>query len=70
MQTVVTKSAVLTIVAHPGSEQDVANAFELRPSMMGWVASYGENYMEQGVLDFAFYALTEQQQENIRQSRR
>ena len=50
VKTIIGEASVLTIVAHPGAEQDVANAFAQRPEMSGWAASYGEDYLEQGVM--------------------
>ena len=65
VKSIVTKSSVLTIMAHPESAQDVANAFSWREDLVGWVTSYGEGYMEDGVLEFAFYALSEEQLERL-----
>ena len=70
VKTIIGEASVLTIVAHPGAEQDVANAFAQRPEMSGWVASYGEDYLKQGVMEFAFRPLTGQEIRNIYQNRR
>ena len=69
VKTIIGEASVLTIVAHPGAEQDVANAFAQRPEMSGWAASYGEDYLEQGVMEFAFRPLTGQEIRNIYRNR-
>lgn len=64
VKTIITSVSVLTIMAHPGAEQDVANAFAWRLELSGWAAGYGEDYLEQGVMDFAFRPLTGQEIRN------
>ena len=65
VKTLITAGAVFTIMAHPGSEQDVADVFHARPEMAEWAASYAADYLEKGVMEFAFYALEEHQIRNV-----
>ena len=69
VKSIIGKVSVLTIVAYPGAEQDVADAFAQRPELSSWAASYGEDYLEQGVMEFAFRPLTGQEIRNIYRNR-
>ena len=57
--------AVVTIVAHAPEVQDVADLLASRLDFISVIRDHAEGYFENGVMDFAMNALTEQQQRNI-----
>ena len=57
--------AIITIMAHAGEGQTVANLLKARPEIKGMASSYGSSYLKEGVLDFAFRALTTQEVQNL-----
>ena len=57
--------AVVTIVAHAPEVQDVADMLASRLDFISVIRDHAEGYFENGVMDFAMNALTEQQQRNI-----
>lgn len=56
-----TAKAVITIYSHPGAEEDVARFLEVRPDMLAAIASYGEDYMEDGEMEFAMRQHTDEE---------
>ena len=54
----VSAAAVVTVMAHPGQEQRVADILAQRPDLKGLVMSYAGSFQEEGVMDFAFHAHT------------
>lgn len=48
--------AVVTIYSHTGEEQEVANLLEAKPGLKGMALAYGEEFIEKGVMDFAFHS--------------
>ena len=57
--------AVITVMAHRGEGQTVADLLEARPGLSGMVSDYGESYAKEGVMDFAFHAISEEQIRNV-----
>ena len=56
---------VITIFAHQGEGQLVANLLEARPDIKGWIMHYAEHYWPQGVESFAMQAISEESAEGI-----
>lgn len=65
VKSLVTPWAVVTIVAHHGEEQEVADLMAEDPRLVQMVLHYAEHYHEQGENDFAINALTDEQIRNV-----
>ena len=61
IKTFITEASVFTIMAHPDAAQTAANALSFRTEMGPWAESYAHDYLEDGVMDFAFYALSDEE---------
>ena len=65
VRSLITDFAVITIVAHQGEGQEVANLLAARRDLPAFAIDYGRSYLEEGAMDFAFRALTGQEIENL-----
>ena len=65
VKSLITPTSVITIMAHRGEGEAVAELLAARPDMSAMTIHYGEHYQEQGVMDFAFNALTQEQVRNV-----
>ena len=54
----VSAEAVVTVMAHPGQEQRVADILGQRPDIKDLVMSYASSFQADGIMDFAFHAHT------------
>ena len=70
IHSIVSENAVITIMAHPGQEQMVADMLAHRPDLKNLTMSYADAYLKDGVLDFAFHAHTQEETNNIRRALR
>ena len=65
VKSIMTPWAIITIMAHRGEGQNVANLLQARPGLSSMVSDYGESYAKEGVMDFAFHAISEKQIRNL-----
>ena len=56
---------IITVFAHEGEGQLIANLLAARPEIKDWVLHYAEHYWPQGVESFAMQAIPEENAEGI-----
>lgn len=64
---IILPQAIVTILAHQGEEEMVAELLRVRPDMRGWAAHYAEHYLGEGVTELAMQAYTEEQIRELEQ---
>ena len=57
--------AVITIVAHEGEGQDVADLLAAKPELVNLAAHHAEYYFQEGIMEFSLNALTDEQKRNV-----
>ena len=57
--------AVITIVAHEGEGQDVADLLYDKPELVNLAAHHAEYYFQEGIMEFSLNALTDEQKRNV-----
>ena len=65
VQSLITQEAIITIVAHPNDEQEVADLLAQKPFLVQTAFVYAMHYFKQGIMDTAMNALTDQQIRNL-----
>lgn len=56
---------MITIVAHEGEGQDVADLLDDKPELVNLAAHHAEYYFEQGIMEFLLNVLTDEQKRNV-----
>lgn len=69
VKSVIAPWAVITIMAHAGEGQAVADLLASRPDLTRHIVAYGQDYFAQNIMDFAMNALTDQQMRNVQAHR-
>lgn len=67
VKTIAIPGALVTIYAHQGEGQDVADLLSADPSLVSMVQDHGEQYFYLGVISFDVHALTPHEIDNVRQ---
>ena len=57
--------AVVTIVAHEGEGQEVADLLDAKPELVNLAAHHAEYYFQEGIMEFSLNALTDEQKRNV-----
>ena len=65
VKSVLTPWAVVTIVAHDGEGQDVADLLAAKPELVRLAAHHAEHYFQEGIMEFSLNALTDEQKSNV-----
>ena len=63
--TLATHRTSVTVLAHQGEAQDVANLLHRRPDIKKLIVHYAHSFLDEGVMTFAMNALTDRQMRNI-----
>ena len=65
VQSTIMEDRVVTIFAHEGEGQTVANLLAARPDIKDWVLRYADHYWPVGVTSFAMQAIPEENAEDV-----
>ena len=60
--------AVVTIVAHEGEGQEVADLLAAKPELVNLAAHHAEHYFKEGIMEFSLNALTDEQKRNVQRN--
>ena len=61
VRSIILERGIITIVAHNGEGQEVADFLPAVPWLSQVIVSYGEQYRDEGIMAFAMNAMTEEQ---------
>ena len=61
VRSIILERGIITIVAHNGEGQEVADLLPAVPWLSQVIVSYGEQYRDEGIMAFAMNAMTEEQ---------
>ena len=61
VSSIILERGIITIVAHNGEGQEVADFLPAVPWLSQVIVSYGEQYRDEGIMAFAMNAMTEEQ---------
>ena len=61
IRSIILERGIITIVAHNGEGQEVADFLPAVPWLSQVIVSYGEQYRDEGIMAFAMNAMTEEQ---------
>ena len=67
VRTLYTQTLTITIYAHEGEGQDVAQLLEVKENIIWMILTHGQMHADDGVADFTINALTDTQWEHLQQ---
>ena len=65
VKSIIPERGIITIVAHDGEGQEVADFLPAVPWLSQVIVSYGEQYRDEGIMTFAMNAMTEEQIDRV-----
>ena len=65
VKSIILERGIITIVAHDGEGQEVADFLPAVPWLSQVIVSYGEQYRDEGIMTFAMNAMTEEQIDRV-----
>ena len=65
VKSIIPERGIITIVAHDGEGQEVADFLPAVPWFSQVIVSYGEQYRDEGIMTFAMNAMTEEQIDRV-----
>ena len=65
VRSIILEWGIITIVAHDGQGQEVADFLPAVPWLSQVIASYGEQYRDEGIMAFAMNPMTEEQIDRV-----
>ena len=65
VRSIILERGIITIVAHDGEGQEVADFLPAVPWLSQVIVSYGEHYRDEGIMAFAMNAMTKEQIDRV-----
>ena len=65
VRSIILERGIITIVAHDGEGQEMADFLPSVPWLSQVIVSYGEQYRDEGIMAFAMNAMTEEQIDRV-----